>query len=261
MSVALIVCLAFLGTIGGFAAGLLGFGGGVLMFPLLYFVPPVLGLPSLGAKAVAAVVITQVFFSTLAGSWAHRRSGRVHMRIALLAGVASAAGSFLGAVGSRWVSEKFLLVLFALTCLLVVVIMFLAPAPRDSDNISINEISVPALPLTFYSFVTGNIIGFLGAGNFVLVPLLIYILKVPTRVAIGSTLLVALMNTAAGFAGKLVTGQIPLLMAAAVVFGATLGALGGEKIHNRVSPKNLRIIYAALVGVIALRVWLTVFLG
>lgn len=261
MSVALIVSLACLGTIGGFAAGLLGFGGGVLMFPLLYFVPPLLGLPTLGAKTVAAIVISQVFFSTLVGSWAHRRSGRVHLKISLIAGATSAAGSLVGAIGSQWVSERFLLVLFALTCLLVLVTMLFAPTPKESESVSLSDIRVPSLQLGFYALVTGTVIGFLGAGNFVLVPLLIYLLKVPTRIAIGSTLLIALMNTAAGFVGKLVTGQIPLLMAGSVVLGATVGALGGEKVHTKISPKNLRRIYAALIATIAVKVWLTILLG
>ena len=60
-------------------------------------------------------------------------------------------------------------------------------------------------PLACCSLATGVVIGFLGAGNFVFVPLLIYVFKVPTRDAIGSTLFVALMNTAAGFVRKLVT--------------------------------------------------------
>lgn len=261
MSGALIACLAGLGLVGGFAAGLLGFGGGVLMFPLLYFVPPLLGLPSLDAKTVAAIVITQVFFSTLVGSWAHRRSGRVHMPIALVAGAASAIGSLLGALGSQWVSEKFLLILFAMTCLLVLAIMFLSPTPSDVAGDSMSAISAPTFHLAVYSFITGTVIGFLGAGNFVLVPLLIYVLKVPTRIAIGSTLLIALMNTTAGFAGKLFTGQIPLLMAAGVVAGAALGAFGGEKAHRKVSAKNLRLLYATMVGGIAIRVWLAVLIG
>jgi uncharacterized membrane protein YfcA len=66
------------------------------------------------------------------------------------------------------------------------------------------------------------------------------------------------MNTASGFLGKLLTGQIPLAIAAAVVFGAALGALAGEKIHGRVSPRNLRLIYAVMVSLVSIRVWLTV---
>jgi len=107
--------------------------------------------------------------------------------------------------------------------------------------------------------VTGVAIGVLGAGNFVFVPLLIYVLKMPTRIAIGSTLFIAIMNTATGFLGKLVTGQILLWETAVVAFGAANGALLGEKIHGRLSTRNLRSIYAALVGLIAVRVWLTVF--
>ena len=258
MSDALIVTLAALGMVGGFAAGLLGFGGGVLMFPLLYYVPPLLGLPRLDAKTVAAVVITQVFFSTLVGGWAHLRSGRVHPRIALTGGITSAVGAFLGAVGSQWVSEKFLLLLFAVTCLLVLAIMLLRRPDTKAEEVGLDEVTVAPLRLAVCSFLTGIVIGFLGAGNFVLVPLLIYILHIPTRIAIGSTLLIALMNTASGFLGKLVTGQIPLAMAAAVVAGAALGALGGEKIHGKVSAQSLRNIYAAMVGLIALRVWLTI---
>ena len=63
MSFSLIALLASLGALGGFAAGLLGFGGGVVMFPLLLYVPSLLGFAELDAKTVAAVVVTQVFFS------------------------------------------------------------------------------------------------------------------------------------------------------------------------------------------------------
>jgi uncharacterized membrane protein YfcA len=67
MSLALIAVLAFLGVFGGFSAGLLGFGGGVLMFPLLYYVPPLLGMVALDVKTVAALVVTQVFFFDRSG--------------------------------------------------------------------------------------------------------------------------------------------------------------------------------------------------
>ena len=75
------------------------------MFPLLYYLPPLLGLERLDAKTVAAVVITQVFFSSVVGGLAHLRSGRVHGRIALVAGTASAVASFVGGVASKWTSR------------------------------------------------------------------------------------------------------------------------------------------------------------
>src|SRR3989338_755825 len=54
-------------------------------------------------------------------------------------------------------------------------------------------------------------------GLFLIFPLLIYVLKVPTRIAIGSNLVIAVLSTSSGFLGKLLTGQIHFLMAFAVV--------------------------------------------
>jgi uncharacterized membrane protein YfcA len=258
VSFTLIATLAALGAIGGFAAGLLGFGGGVLMFPLLYYVPASLGLERIDANTVAAVVMSQVFFSTFAGGMAHLRSGRVQGRIAFRAGIVSAIGSFSGGVVSRWTPERFLLVLFGAVTLVVAAMMLLPGPSKHQEEIPLDRVQLPRTPLSLCSLITGIVIGFLGAGNFVFVPLLIYVLKVPTRIAIGSSLFIAMMNTATGFLGKLVTGQIPITMATAVTFGAVVGALAGERIHGRVSARTLRYIYAAMVALIAVRVWLTI---
>jgi len=257
MSLTLILTLLLLGGIGGFAAGLLGVGGGVLMFPILFYVPPLLGLESLDAKSVAAVVVSQVFFSALVGGSAHWRRGRVHGQLTLVAGAASVTGSFVGGVASKWASEWFLLLLFGVVSLLAGAMMFL-PAPSiHREETPVEKVVVPLVPLSFFSCAIGIAVGFLGAANFVFIPLLIYILKVPTRIAIGSTLFIAMLNTASGFLGKLLTGQIPLLMALAVVIGACVGALGGERVHSRVSSRLLRGLFAGTVGVIALRIWIT----
>jgi uncharacterized protein len=258
VSLTIAVMLAALGALGGLAAGVLGFGGGVLMFPLLYYVPPLVGVERLSANAVAAVVITQVFFSTLVGGMAHLRSGRVHTRVAMLAGIVSAIGSFAGGVLSKWTSERFLLLLFGIVTAIVAAMMLLPGPSARQEEIAPDTLKVPRVPLSLCSFATGIVIGFLGAGNFVFVPLLIYVLKVPTRIAIGSSLFIAMMNTAAGFLGKLLTGQIPVLTAAIVTMGAVLGALAGEKMHGRLSAQMLRYLYATMVGLIAARVWITI---
>ena len=249
--------MAALGAVGGFLSGLLGFGGGVLMFPLLYYVPPLLGLGRFDAKTVAAIVISQVFFSALIGGLAHLRSGRIKGKLALNAGVVSAIGAFAGGVASKWASEQLLLLLFGIMTLCVSLILFLPGPATDDDRRSAETVSVPQLPLALCSLATGVFIGFLGAGNFVFVPLLIYIFKVPTRVAIGSTLFIALINTATGFLGKLITGQIPPI-AVVVVLGAAIGALTGEKAHRLASTRLLRVIYATMVFLVTIRVWLTI---
>ena len=258
MTLTFFAILVVLGGLGGFTAGLLGVGGGLLLFPLLLYVPPLLGLEILDAKTVAAVVVSQVFFSTLIGGTAHWRSGHVHGRLTLVAGVAAMAGSFLGGVVSKWVSEWFLLLLFGVVTLLAAAMMFLPEPSLEQEQIPVESVVLPMVPLALFSCVTGIVVGFLGAGNFVFVPLLIYVLKVPTRIAIGSNLVIAVLSTSSGFLGKLLTGQIPFLMTLAVVIGAGLGALGGEWSHRRVSPRALRYVYAGMVMVIALTVWISI---
>ena len=46
-------------------------------------------------------------------------------------------------------------------------------------------------------------------------------------------------------------------MALAVVIGASVGALAGERSHGQVSPRVLRYVYAGVVGVVAVRIWIT----
>jgi hypothetical protein len=246
-----------LGSIGGFAAGLLGFGGGVVMFPLLFYIPFLLGLAALDAKTVAALVVAQVFFSSLIGGAAHLKSGRVHRSLAVWAGASSAIGAFAGGVGSKWTAEIFLLLLFGAVSLLVAAMMLLPPPPAEREILPTSEISFPRATLAVVSFFVGLVIGLLGAGNFVFVPLLIYGWKIPTRIAIGSSLLIAVINTSSGFLAKLLTDQIPFFMAFAVVAGATLGAVLGERSHGRVSPQMLRHAYAVTVLSITVTIWST----
>jgi uncharacterized membrane protein YfcA len=258
MTFPLIALLASLGALGGFTSGLLGVGGGVVMFPLLLYAPSLLGFPKLDAKMVAAIVVAQVFFSALIAGTAHFRSGRVDRKLTLVAGITSAGGAFVGGIASQWVSDRFLMILFGVITLLVSAMMLMQAPSATQDDIPVDRIVFPMMPLSAFSILTGVFAGFLGSGNFIFPPLLIYVLKIPTRIAIGSSLFIALINTSAGFLGKLITGQIPLLLTLIAVLGAALGAVAGERVHGRLSIVVLRRIYSALVALIALRVWLTI---
>ncbi|HWO42833.1 MAG TPA: sulfite exporter TauE/SafE family protein [Candidatus Eisenbacteria bacterium] len=257
MTLSLLLALGIVGILGGIASGVLGFGGGVLLFPLLFYLPPLFGAGKLDAQTIAAIVVVQVFFAALVGGAAHWRSGRVKPRLAIEAGLVSALTAFIGSIASTRVSEQFLLTLFGIVTMAITGMLFLPGPTAEQERLPTSQVHVPKLPLAVFSSVAGLIVGFLGAGNFVFVPLLIYIFKVPTRVAIASSLVIALLNTAAGFLGKLITGQVPLLAAALVVAGASLGAVAGEWSHRRLSPALLRYIYASMVVVITIRVWIT----
>lgn len=105
MSSPLFLILVASAAVAGFGAGFIGLGGGLLLFPLLLYLPPLLGVESLDAKTVAALVISQVFFAGVIGGYAHWRRGRVHNRLALVGAVTSAGGAFVGGISSKWASE------------------------------------------------------------------------------------------------------------------------------------------------------------
>lgn len=257
MSIGLFATLLTLAGVAGFGAGFIGLGGGLLLFPLLFYLPPFLGLEAIDAKTVAALVISQVFFAGVIGGAAHWRKGRVHKKLTLVGAVSSAIGAFIGGVGSKWVSEWFLLLLFGIVVLIAGAVMFLPGPSAEREETAADKIAIPSVSLGALSIAVGVVVGFLGAGNFLFVPLLIYVLKIPTRITIGSSLAIHVLNGLAGFLGKLVTGQVPILMTLAIVIGAGLGAVAGEKSHSRVSPKALRYAYAGVIAIVAARVWLT----
>lgn len=257
MSGGLFLTLLALAGLAGFGAGSIGLGGGLLLFPLLLYLPPYLGLEAIDAKTVAALVISQVFFAGLIGGAAHLRKGRVHKQLTFVGAISSALGAFVGGIASKWVSDWFLLFLFGVVTIVAGAVMFLPGPSAERERTSVETIILPSVPLIAISFSIGVIVGLLGAGNFLFVPFLIYVLKVPTRITIGSSLVIHVLNGFSGFIGKLITGQVPFVLTIAVMVGATLGALAGEKIHSRASPEILRYAYAGVIAMVALRVWIS----
>jgi uncharacterized membrane protein YfcA len=257
MTIGLFATLLILAGVAGFGAGFIGLGGGLLLFPLLLYLPPFLGLEALDAKTVAALVISQVFFAGLIGGAAHWRKGRVHNKLTLVGAASSSIGAFIGGVGSKWVSEWLLLLLFGIIVIIAGAVMFLPGPSSEHEAASTDQIRIQSISLGVLSFFVGVVVGLLGAGNFLFVPLLIYVLKIPTRITIGSSLAIHVLNGFAGFIGKLITGQVPFFMTLAIIIGASLGAVIGEKSHSRVSSKVLRFAYAGVIAVVALRIWVT----
>ena len=257
MSAGLLLTLLTLAGVAGFGAGFIGLGGGLLLFPLLLYLPPFFGLDPINAKTVAALVISQVLFGGLVGGLAHWRHGRVHGKIFLVGGIASSGGAFLGGIASKWVSEWFLLLLFGVVTVIAGAVMFLPAPSAERETRQVASVSIPTVHLSAIAVLVGVVVGLLGAGNFLFVPLLIYVLKIPTRMTIGSCLVIYVLNGLSGFLGKLITGQVPLVMSVAVILGAGVGAIAGEKCHSRVSPQFLRYAYAGVIAIVALRIWST----
>ena len=160
-----------------------------------------------------------------------------------------------GAVASHYVSGRALLVMFAVMATGAVALLAV-PVAAGAQPLFADAVTLPRGRVIAVCQGVGVLAGLVGAGGaFLLVPLLIVIAGVPIRVTIGSSLAITAMSAITGFAGKLVTGQIPWGPAALLVLGAMPGAHLGARLSRRLSGDRLRRALLVVVTLTALRVW------
>jgi uncharacterized membrane protein YfcA len=251
----LFLLLAVLGLIGGFLSGLLGIGGGIVMVPLLLYVPPRLGVAAFDIRAVAGMTIVQVFAAALLGYLIHRQRQPGYGPVVRWMGPSMVLGTAIGGVLSRYVTLALLEGVFILLALVATPLLFREPLADEAGEGPAARFSGPLAAGT--ALVIGVLSGLVGVGGaFLLIPVMIYLLGVPTRAAIASSLGVIFMSSAAGLVAKLATGQVSLPWATALVAGALPGSWSGAQISRRVPARRLRLVMATLVALTALRMLL-----
>ena len=244
--------LAALGFVGGFLSGLLGVGGGIVLVPLLLYIPQLLGLPELGMRHVAGITITQVFAAALLGSVIHRQRHAISPRVVRWMAPGMVAGAAAGGVASKYATLAVLEAAFVALALTAAPLLFLRPPADELADGPAREFSRPLALIAAVSI--GVLSGLVGVGGaFLTIPAMIYFLGVPTRAAIGSSLGVVLISSLAGVVAKLVTGQIVIPWAVALCAGALPGSWTGATVSGHVSARGLRLLLAALVLAMALR--------
>jgi uncharacterized membrane protein YfcA len=255
MTSAFLGTLAGLGFVGAFLSGLVGVGGAVVMIPLVYYVPPWLGVGSLDIKLVSGVTMAQVVAATAVGATVHGGAGAVHRSLAAVAGISMAAASLVGAVASRYVSGRTLLAVFGVMAAVALLLMLLPP-PGDPVGLAAGETVYDRRAAIAYPAAIGLLSGLVGAGGaFLLVPVLVGMMRIPLRLTIGTSLAIAGIAAVTGFFGKLLTGQVPLWPTVAVVGGSVLGAAAGARLSHRAPTRVLRAVLGGLLALVTLRVW------
>jgi uncharacterized membrane protein YfcA len=274
-----------LGGIVGFLSGMFGVGGGFLITPLLFFI----GIPPAIAVATGA---NQVVASSVSGVLAHLRRKTVDFRM----GLVLTAGGLLGSVIGVWVFARLsaagqidLLVQLAYVLFLGIIGALMlqesiralrrrnrtgTAAPRRNRERQL----VQRLPLKMKFRTSGLYIsvippiavgvgvGFLAAvmgvgGGFVMVPAMIYLLGMPTKVVVGTSLFQIIFVTAFTTVAHATTSfSVDMALALLLILGGVVGAQIGAQVGLRLKAEQLRILLALLVLAVAAKIALDLLL-
>ena len=275
-----------LGGMVGILSGMFGVGGGFLMTPLLFFI----GIPPAVAVATEA---NQIVASSFSGVLAHFRRRTVDLRMGLVLQAGGLAGAALGVVifnTLKSMGQVDLLVRLCYVVFLGVVgaLMFAeslrairkargqptGPAPRRRQRSWVHALPfkmrfrtsglyISVIPPLGVGLVVGILAAIMGVGGgFIMVPAMIYILGMPTKVVVGTSLFQIILVTAFTTLLHATTNYtVDIVLAVLLLVGGVIGAQIGTQIGLRLKAEQLRILLALMVlavcGKLALDLLLT----
>ncbi|OEC03559.1 membrane protein [Lysinibacillus sphaericus] len=257
MELSFIVVIFLIGFVGSFVSGMVGVGGSIIKYPMLLYIPPLFGLAAFSAHEVSGISAIQVFFASIAGVWAYRKSGYLNKSLILNMGTAILIGSFIGSFGSSMLPESAVNIVYGVLALIAAVMMFIPKKQIDDKQLDQITFSKPlAAGLAFVVGIGSGIVG--AAGGFLLVPILLVVLKIPTRMTIATSLAITFISSIGGTVGKIMTGQIDYGPAAIMIVASLLAAPLGAKIGGKLNTKALQAILAVLILGTAIKTWLDI---
>lgn len=233
---------------------MLGIGGAIVNYPLLLIVPKFLGFEGFTAHEVAGIVAIQVFFSTLTGVLSYRKDGYLNKGLIVTMGISILIGSFIGGYSSHLLTDDTINILYGVLALLAVILMLF---PKRENNISNDKpIQYNRLLAILFAIIIGLGAGVVGAGGaFLLVPVMITALKIPTRVTIATSLGVTFISSIGTTFGKVLTDDILLLPAIVVIIASVIASPLGAKLSKLIDTKHLQTLLALLIFITAVKIW------
>ncbi|MBU7583550.1 MAG: sulfite exporter TauE/SafE family protein [Nostoc sp. TH1S01] len=185
----------------GLSLGLIGGGGSVLALPVLVYV---MGIPPKSAIAMTLAIVGTV---SLLGIIPHWRAKNIQLKTALIFGSATMLGAFVGAKVALlpFVTETFQMLLFAIMMLLAAVLMIRRSSQKTAADDPLALYPPPVCKYCWLWLMTeglgvGILTGLIGVGGgFAIVPALVLLGKVPMKKAIGTSLMIIVFNSIAGF--------------------------------------------------------------
>ncbi|MEH7378936.1 sulfite exporter TauE/SafE family protein [Bacillus sp. JJ1533] len=254
MDFVFIITIFLIGFIGSFLSGMLGIGGSIIKYPMLLYIPPLFGIAAFTAHEVSGISAVQVFFATIGGVWAYRKGGYLNKTLIFYIGISILIGSFVGGFGSKFMSESGINIVYGVLALIAAIMMFVPK--KNVDDIPLNQVVFNKYLAAVLALIVGIGAGIVGAaGAFLLVPIMLVVLKIPTRMTIASSLAITFISSIGSTVGKLTTGQIEyvpaIIMIVASLIASPIGAIAGKKMNTKV----LQVILAILIAATAVKIW------
>lgn len=278
MSVNIFVFLGMGGAV-GFLSGLFGVGGGFLMTPLLIF----LGIPPAVAVGTEAA---QIVASSVSGAAAQYRRNNIDIKLGVVLLVGGILGSLIGVQVVKLLRvagqfDLFVSLSYVTFLGIIGVLMLIESADTIRKTRAGRRVSskrpgqhgwIHGLPFKMRfktaklyisavpGFVIGAFVGFLSAimgvgGGFIMVPAMIYLLRVPTNVAIGTSLFQIVFVAAATTILHATENQtVDIVLALLLMVGAVIGAQFGARTGEKLKGEELRFLLAGLVILVCLRI-------
>jgi uncharacterized membrane protein YfcA len=278
-----LVMLALGGAV-GFLSGMFGVGGGFLMTPMLIFA----GVPSAVAVATGA---NPLIASSITGTIAQYRRKNVDIKLGLYLLAGGAFGALLGVKAVHYLRQEGQ---FDLTVSLLYVIFMTVvgglmlleslrtlrkrrlgrpvrtrrPAQHSwvhrlpfKTRFKTSKLYISAVPPVVLGVIVGLLSGVMGVGGgFIMVPILIYLLRVPTNIAIGTSLFQVIFVSAITTVFQAVWNQtVDIALALMLMLGGVIGAQAGAAAGQRLRAEQLRLLLAILVLAVGLRLFVELF--
>ena len=262
----------------GILSGLFGVGGGFLMTPFLIF----LGIPPAYAVANEA---NNILATSVSGSTTHYLKNTLDYKMGLMIVIGGAVGTSLGIFTFSYfkgIGKIDTVISLAYMYILAIIgTLMLVESLREIDQAKRNVLLkkkahvhywIHGLPLRmrfpksklyesiFTPIIIGLIVGFIAAimgigGAFILVPAMIYIIKMPTKLVPGTSLFVTIfVSVIVTFLHSFNYGSIDLLLVLMLVIGSIVGVQLGQKLGERIDSSGLRALLAILLLIVGIAI-------